>query len=110
LSIVLGLLRFLTAGRRKADRFFSFSAATFRNAHKAACGEVVGCGFPLYAALHSGWRGITGLHVGHADGGHPDTRTVAIDRELHALHTGGPRFILDAGSSRASLSPGSSAN
>ena len=35
---------------------------------------------------------------------------MAIDRELHALHTGGPRFILDAGSARASLSPGSSAN
>jgi hypothetical protein len=109
--VVLGLLRFLTAGRRKADRLFSFSAAAFRKARSQGGMRGVGCGFPLYVrrtAFEMG--GITGLHVGHAHGGHPDTRTVAIDRELHALHTGGPRTLLDAGSSRAPLSPGSSAN
>jgi len=42
--VVLALLRFLTEGRRKADRLFSFSAAGFRKALKAACGEL-GVGF-----------------------------------------------------------------
>ncbi len=62
-------------------------------------------------AFEMGPGGITSwTTVGRAHGGHPDTRTVAIDRELHALHTGGPRTLLDAGSSRGPLSPGSSAN
>ena len=42
--VVLGLLRLLTAGRRKEDRLFSFSAAVFRKELKAACGEL-GVGF-----------------------------------------------------------------
>lgn len=38
--VVLGLLKLLTAGRRKEDRLFSFSAAVFRKALTAACGEL----------------------------------------------------------------------
>ncbi len=108
--VVIALLRFLTAGRRKADRLFSFSAAVFRKALKAACGDL-GVGFHYTPhCIRDGGASLDYVHVGHAHGGHPDTRTMALNRELHALHTGGPRIILDAGPSRASLSPGSSAN